>query len=109
MKKLYLLIAFWLLVFNVQAQFAIEKINFESANPYSFNDIITDLDKQKKQKVFGELVIPKDSIDDGKKYPLIIGVAGSLGWGEHHYKYLEMYQEMGIATFELKVEALPQQ
>ena len=101
MKKLYLLIAFWLLVFNVQAQFAIEKINFESANPYSFNDIITDLDKQKKQKVFGELVIPKDSIDDGKKYPLIIGVAGSLGWGEHHYKYLEMYQEMGIATFEL--------
>ena len=92
MKKLYLLIAFWLLVFNVQAQFAIEKINFESANPYSFNDIITDLDKQKKQKVFGELVIPKDSIDDGKKYPLIIGVAGSLGWGEHHYKYLKMYR-----------------
>ena len=36
-----------------------------------------------------------------KKYPLIIGVAGSLGWGEHHYKYLKMYQEMGIATFEL--------
>jgi len=42
-----------------------------------------------------------DSIDNEKKYPLIIGVAGSLGWGEHHYKYLEMYQEMGIATFEL--------
>ena len=101
MKKLYLLIPFCLLVFNLQAQFTIEKIYFESANPYSFNDIITDLDNQKKQKVFGELVIPKDSIDDGKKYPLIIGVAGSLGWGEHHYKYLEMYQEMGIATFEL--------
>ena len=76
MKKLYLLIAFWLLVFNVQAQFAIEKINFESANPYSFNDIITDLDKQKKQKVFGELVIPKDSIDDGKKYLLLDGTIG---------------------------------
>ena len=101
MKKLYLLIAFCLLVFNLQAQFTIEKIHFESANPYSFNDIITDLEKQEKQKVFGELVIPKDSIGDGKKYPLIIGVAGSLGWGEHHYKYLEMYQEMGIATFEL--------
>ncbi len=101
MKKLYLLISFCLLVFNLQAQFAIEKIHFESANPYSFNDIITDLEKQEKQKVFGELVIPKDSIGDGKKYPLIIGVAGSLGWGEHHYKYLEMYQEMGIATFEL--------
>ena len=101
MKKLYLLIAFCLLVFNLQAQFTIEKIYFESANPYSFNDIITDLENQEKQKVFGELVIPQDSIGDGKKYPLIIGVAGSLGWGEHHYKYLEMYQEMGIATFEL--------
>ena len=101
MKNLYLLIAFYLLVFNAQAQFTIEKIYFESANPFSFNDIITDLDKQEKQEVFGELVIPMDSIDNEKKYPLIIGVAGSLGWGEHHYKYLEMYQEMGIATFEL--------
>ncbi|MEO2148034.1 MAG: dienelactone hydrolase family protein, partial [Flavobacteriaceae bacterium] len=101
LKKLYLLITFYLLVFNAQAQFTIEKIYFESANPYSFNDIITDLDKQEKQEVFGELVIPMDSIDNEKKYPLIIGVAGSLGWGEHHYKYLEMYQEMGIATFEL--------
>jgi len=60
MKKLYLLIAFYLLFFNVQAQFTIEKIYFESANPYSFNDIITDLDKQDKQEVFGELVIPQD-------------------------------------------------
>ncbi len=101
MKNLYLLIAFYLLVFKAQAQFTIEKIHFESANPYSFNDIITDLDKQEKQEVFGELVIPIDSIDNEKKYPLIIGVAGSLGWGEHHYKYLKMYQEMGIATFEL--------
>lgn len=101
MKNLYLLIAFYLLVFNAQAQFTIEKIHFESANPYSFNDIITDLDKQEKQEVFGELVIPMDSTDNKKKYPLIIGVAGSLGWGEHHYKYLKMYQEMGIATFEL--------
>jgi len=101
LKNLYLLIAFYLLVFNAQAQFTIEKIHFESANPYSFNDIITDLDKQEKQEVFGELVIPMDSIDNKKKYPLIIGVAGSLGWGEHHYKYLKMYQEMGIATFEL--------
>ena len=70
LKKLYLLITFYLLVFNVQAQFTIEKINFESANPYSFNDIITDLEKQEKQKVFGELVIPRDSIDNEKKIPL---------------------------------------
>ena len=79
----------------------IEKIDFISANPYTFNDIITNIDNQEKQKVYGKLIIPKDSIDYGKKYPLVIGVAGSLGWAEHHYKYLEMYQEMGIATFEL--------
>ena len=37
-------------LFNLQAQFTIEKIHFESANPYSFNDIITDLENQETQK-----------------------------------------------------------
>ena len=101
MNKLYLLFAFCLIYTCVCSQNTVEKIHFESANPYSFNDVITDLDSQEKQSVFGELVIPNDTIDDGRKYPLVIGVAGSLGWGEHHYKYLKMYQEMGIATFEL--------
>ncbi|GIR72822.1 MAG: hypothetical protein CM15mP75_3340 [Flammeovirgaceae bacterium] len=36
-----------------------------------------------------------------KKYPLIIGVAGSLGWADHHFEYMKMYRDMGIATFEL--------
>ena len=101
MKKLYLLFAFCLIYTCICSQNTVEKIHFESANPYSFNDVITDLDSQEKQSIFGELVIPNDTIDDGRKYPLVIGVAGSLGWGEHHYKYLKMYQEMGIATFEL--------
>ena len=78
-----------------------EKISFESANPFALSDIITDLENQKKQDVFGKLVIPSDSLNDNKKFPLIIAVAGSLGWREHHKEYLDMYQNSGFATFEL--------
>ena len=77
-----------------------QKIEFESANPFSLKDIITNLDNLENQTVFGILTIP-DNVED-KKVPLIISVAGSKGWGEHHFKYLEMYQEMGIATFQLQ-------
>tara|TARA_B100000795_G_C22805523_1_gene444599 strand:+ start:1079 stop:2065 length:987 start_codon:yes stop_codon:yes gene_type:complete len=83
------------------AQFIKEKIYFESANPFSLSDIIKDLDKQEKQKVFGKLTIPLDSLYPDKKYPLIIGVAGSMGWRKHHLDYIKMYQEEGFATFEL--------
>ncbi len=78
-----------------------EIITFESANPFSFKDIITNLDNQEKQEVFGILTLPENKTDN-KKFPLIIGVAGSDGWGNHHYDYLKMYRESGIATFELK-------
>ena len=80
--------------------FSIEKIEFESSNPFSFQDIITNLNNQESQQVFGILTFP-DNYSKDKKYPLIMGVAGSLDWGEHHYKYLEMYRKLGIATFEL--------
>ena len=43
-----------------------------------------------------------DNFDSNIKYPLVIGVAGSLGWHEHNYEYMEMYRNMGLATFELK-------
>tara|TARA_B100000287_G_scaffold365614_1_gene360404 strand:+ start:5655 stop:6632 length:978 start_codon:yes stop_codon:yes gene_type:complete len=78
-----------------------EILSFESANPFSLHDIIDDLENQEKQSVYGKLKIPIDSSNSDKKYPLIIGVAGSLGWADHHYEYLKMYREMGIATFEL--------
>ena len=87
--------------FTVLSQNIEELISFESSNPFSLNDIIEDFDNQEKQTVFGKLVLLNDSLNPNKKFPLVIGVAGSLGWGEHHYKYLEMYQKMGIATFEL--------
>ena len=77
-----------------------EKIIFTSSNPYSFSEIISNSEVQ-KQDVFGQLVVPKDTLNPNKKYPLIIGVAGSEGWKNHHYDYLKMYQDLGYATFEL--------
>lgn len=88
------------LVIFFSAIFSTERITFISASPFSFQDIITNLDNQEAQEVFGILKFP-DNYSKEKKYPLIIGVAGSLDWGEHHYKYLEMYRNLGIATFEL--------
>ena len=78
-----------------------EQIAFVSHNPFSFSDVINDYDKLDKQDVFGNLVIPYDSLNPNKKFPLIIGVAGSLGWKSHHLDYLKMYQNLGFATFEL--------
>jgi len=80
--------------------FAQDTIYFDSANPFSFKDIITDLDNQKHQKLYGILRMP-DNFNLDEKYPLIIAVAGSNGWANHHYQYLQMYRENGIATFEL--------
>jgi len=78
-----------------------ETIIFNSANPFSFEEIIMDLDGQQDQEVFGKLTLPKNYNSD-EKYPLIIGVAGSLNWGPHHLEYLKMYHEMGFATFQLQ-------
>ena len=90
-----------LLIFiNSHAQ-KTEKIIFQSANPFALSDIINNLENQTEQEVYGKLTIPKDSINSDKKYPLVIGVAGSLGWREHHYEYMKMYQQSGFATFEL--------
>ncbi len=75
-----------------------EKIIFNSASPFSFKDIITNLENLDKTEVTGLLKLPKGE----GPFPLIIGVAGSLDWGEHHLEYLDMYRSMGIATFELQ-------
>ena len=100
MKKLFFILSF-IIIKNASSQFHQEVINFESANPFSLSDIINDLRNQEKQNVFGKLTIPVDSLNPDKKYPLIIGVAGSMGWRKHHLEYIKMYQEEGFATFEL--------
>ena len=48
----------------------------------------------------GILTIPNHK--SNTKYPVVLGIAGSKGWGEHHFEYLKMYQDMGIATFQLQ-------
>lgn len=102
MKKAVSLVGIYLLICaTAKAQIQKETISFESANPFSLRDVIKDLNSQEKQTVFGQLTIPVDSLQPNKKYPLIIGVAGSLGWRQHHLDYLKMYQEYGFATFEL--------
>jgi len=77
-----------------------ERITFVSGNPFGFKNVLTELEKQDTQEVFGILTFPETF--DTETYPLIMGVAGSLGWNDHHYDYLNMYRKMGIATFELK-------
>ena len=79
----------------------IEDVFFQSANPFAMSDVINNLKNQEKQEVYGILTLPTDSLSN-QKYPLIIGVAGSLAWRDHHYEYLDMYQQAGFATFELK-------
>ena len=76
-----------------------EVIEFESANPFSLKDIIKNLHNQDKQDVTGILTIP-DNVTG--RLPLVIGIAGSKGWGSHHFEYLEMYQDAGIATLQLQ-------
>ena len=95
-----LIIIFFLIFSYVNAQ-KTENIVFKSANPFALSDIITDLENQQEQEVFGKLTFPHHSSEKEEKYPLIIGVAGSLGWREHHYEYMKMYQENGFATLEL--------
>ncbi len=80
--------------------FGQERIEFLSNNPFSFNDIMTSLHTQEEQLVYGILQMP-DNWEDGQVCPLVIAVAGSNGWSDHHYEYLEIYRQNGIATFEL--------
>ena len=77
------------LIIFVSAIFSTERITFISASPFSFQDIITNLDNQESQEVFGILKFP-DNYSKEKKYPLIIGVAGSLDWGEHHLSLIHI-------------------
>ena len=100
-KTLFLSLLFLYQSDHLIGQYQQEIITFKSANPFSLNDIIDNLDNQEEQEVFGKLTIPEDTSNLDNKYPLVIGVAGSLGWSDHHYEYLKMYREMGIATFEL--------
>jgi len=98
-NKIKKIIAFLFLInLTISLSYGREVITFISANPFGFKDIIDGLENEEKQKVNGILSLPKGE----GPFPLIIGVAGSLNWSKHHLEYMHMYQEMGIATFELQ-------
>jgi len=78
-----------------------ERVDFNSANPFSFYHIITELDKQDPQNAFGILRMP-DVGNGSLPFPLIIGVNGSKNWADHHLEYMKVFREMGFATFELQ-------
>ena len=92
--KYYLVALFGLISLGTKAQEEI--IRFDSANPYTFKDVMTDLEDQETQEVFGVLRLPEVASDE--KLPVVLGVAGSLGWQEHHLDNLEQYREQGMAT-----------
>ncbi len=96
MKRLSIVLVLIFQYFFSSSQGSREIIRFESANPFSFNDIIDNLENQESQEVFGQLIFPEDSAHMNKKYPLIIGVAGSLGWADHHFEYMKMYRDIWV-------------
>ena len=75
-----------------------EIILFDSKNPFNFRDILSDLEKVSDQEVYAVLTYPPT---EKETYPVVVGVAGSLGWGDHHYGYMNRYLDMGIATITL--------
>ena len=82
-----------------------EVVRFESKNPFNFNDILFRFNHITNQEVYGILTFPDKEDTDRyslqKKFPVVIGVAGSKGWSEHHYKYMDKYLEDGFAIFTL--------
>ena len=74
-----------------------EIIILQSKNSFSFHDLLFRYKKSMDQDVYGILTFP-DNAKSYNKIPAIVGVAGSKGWGEHHYGYMERYLEAGFAT-----------
>ena len=59
-----------------------ETIVFESANPFSFEEIITDLDNQEKQTIFGILTFPDGSNYEGEWAKGFMNGKGTFTWSD---------------------------
>ena len=76
-----LLIIIFFLNFSYTNAQKTEKIVFKSANPFALSDIITDLENQQKQEVFGKLTFPHDSLElQYNKNQMTIKKDGSFGY-----------------------------
>ena len=80
--------------FSCFSQNISEQITFTSSNPFSFNDVIINFDNLEKQAI-------QDDPENKVLKNLGNYRSNSLGWKNHHYEYLTMYQNLGFATFEL--------
>ena len=75
-----LIIIFFLNFSHTNAQ-KTEKIVFKSANPFALSDIITDLENQQEQEVYGKLTFPHDSLEKEEKFPNQPGSEKNLSQG----------------------------
>ena len=89
---------FFALSIVLQIVYANEILKIQSANPFGFKNIIDGLDDEKKQTVEGVLKYPQGN----GPFPIVVGLAGSNNWSEHHLDYMELYRDAGIATLELQ-------
>ena len=78
-----------------------ERVDFKSANPFSFYHIVTELEEQEEQDAYGILRMPEQH-NSALPVPLVMGVNGSKNWANHHLEYMQMFREIGFATFELQ-------
>jgi dienelactone hydrolase len=97
-KFLYKL-SFFILIGYVLSNDQGERIEFMSSSPFSFYHIITNLENEIDQEVYGTLRFPDNLKQDN--LPMVLGINGSKNWASHHLEYLGMFREMGYATFEL--------
>ena len=97
-KFMYRLL-FFILVGHVFSDDQGEIIEFMSSSPFSFYHIITNLENEIDQEVYGTLRFPDNLNQDN--LPMVLGINGSKNWASHHLEYLAMFREMGYATFEL--------
>ena len=74
------------------------KIYYESSNPYSYNHIVEGAAKDEKTTVYGVLEIPETK---EAQVGAIVFVHGSGGWRKKHELWLQLFNDMGIATFRL--------
>ena len=72
------------------------RIDYPSANPFEFTQILRGLEQAPEQEMFGQLIFPERAAGP---VPLVICCHGSLGWRGHHHEYMVRFLEMGIAVF----------
>ena len=67
------------LLFSVNVEKS-ERVDFKSANPFSFYNIVNEL---KEQDAYGTLRMPVEH-NPAFPMPLVMGVNGCKNWADHH-------------------------